>query len=100
MAALSASPGDAYTFGSPQVGMSSALLEKPGAASAASFERLYRRHVRDVYRLAAGLLDNAQDAEDATQTTFLRAYRALERGERVRNVHAWLLAIARNVCRE
>jgi RNA polymerase sigma factor (sigma-70 family) len=80
--------------------MSSALLDRPRSASAASFERLYRRHVRDVYRVASGLLGNPQDAEDATQTTFMRAYRALERGERVRNVHAWLLAIARNVCRE
>jgi RNA polymerase sigma factor (sigma-70 family) len=80
--------------------MSSALLDRPRSASAASFERLYRRHVRDVYRVASGLLGNAQDAEDATQTTFMRAYRALERGERVRNIHAWLLAIARNVCRE
>jgi len=80
--------------------MSSALLDRPRTASAASFERVYRRYVRDVYRVAAGVLGNPQDAEDATQTTFMRAYRALERGERVRNVHAWLLAIARNVCRE
>jgi RNA polymerase sigma factor (sigma-70 family) len=80
--------------------MSSALLDRPRSASAASFERVYRRHVRDVYRVASGLLGNTQDAEDATQTTFMRAYRALERGERVRNIHAWLLAIARNVCRE
>ncbi len=46
------------------------------------------------------MLGNAEDAEDVAQTTFLNAYRALKRGERVRNPRAWLLAIAHNVCRQ
>jgi RNA polymerase sigma-70 factor (ECF subfamily) len=46
------------------------------------------------------MLGNAEDAEDVTQTTFLNAYRALQNGERVRNLRAWLLAIAHNVCRQ
>jgi RNA polymerase sigma factor (sigma-70 family) len=53
-----------------------------------------------VYRYARGLLDRPADAEDATQTTFLNAYRALERGEQPRNTRTWLHAIALNVCRE
>ena len=65
-----------------------------------SFETVYKNHVRDVYGFALSLLGNADDAEDVTQTTFLNAYRALERGEQVRNVRAWLLAIAHNVCRQ
>ncbi|MDQ4081603.1 MAG: sigma-70 family RNA polymerase sigma factor, partial [Actinomycetota bacterium] len=65
-----------------------------------SFERLYRTYVRDVYSFALALLGNVQDAEDVTQTTFLNAYRALERGERVRNTRAWLLAVAHNLCRQ
>jgi RNA polymerase sigma factor (sigma-70 family) len=63
-------------------------------------EALYRRHAKDVYRYTLGLLDRPADAEDATQTTFLNAYRALERGERPRNTRTWLNAIALNVCRE
>jgi RNA polymerase sigma factor (sigma-70 family) len=35
-----------------------------------------------------------------TQTTFLNAYRAFERGERPRNAQNWLIAIAHNVCRQ
>ena len=66
----------------------------------ASFERVYRRHVRDVYGFALGTLGDRNDAEDITQTTFLNAYRALNRGERVENMRAWLLAIAHNVCRQ
>jgi RNA polymerase sigma factor (sigma-70 family) len=65
-----------------------------------SFEAIYRKHVRDVYGFSLSMLGNAEDAEDVTQTTFLNAYRALKNGEKVRNLRAWLLAIAHNVCRQ
>jgi RNA polymerase sigma factor (sigma-70 family) len=71
-----------------------------GARLDRSFERLYRRHARDVYRYALAVLQNPADAEDVTQTTFLNAYRALERGDRPRAAHNWLIAIAHNVCRQ
>ena len=71
---------------------------RPGVEG--SFETVYRTHVRDVYGFSLGMLGNADDAEDVTQTTFLNAYRALERGEEVRNLRAWLLTIAHNVCRQ
>src|ERR1051325_4458257 len=64
------------------------------------FERLYRKHVGDVYRYASAVLRNPADAEDATQTTFMNAYRAMERGERPEKPQNWLIAIAHNVCRE
>jgi RNA polymerase sigma factor (sigma-70 family) len=53
-----------------------------------------------VYRYLLAMLDRQADAEDATQTTFLNAYRALERGERPRDAGSWLRAIALNVSRE
>jgi RNA polymerase sigma factor (sigma-70 family) len=65
-----------------------------------TFEGIYRRHVRDVYGFSLSMLGNAEDAEDVTQTTFLNAYRALQNGEQVRSLRAWLLAIAHNVCRQ
>jgi RNA polymerase sigma factor (sigma-70 family) len=64
-----------------------------------AFERLYRKHVADVYRYALVLLRSPEDAEAVTQTTFLNAYRAFARGERPRNSRAWLLALAHGVCR-
>jgi RNA polymerase sigma factor (sigma-70 family) len=64
------------------------------------FERIYRRHVRDVYRYTLAMLHNPADAEDVTQTTFLNAYRAYRRGERPREPQNWLIAIAHNVCRQ
>jgi RNA polymerase sigma factor (sigma-70 family) len=64
-----------------------------------SFEQLYRRHARDVYQYALAVLANPADAEDVTQTTFLNAYRAFQKGERPQKPHNWLIAIAHNVCR-
>src|SRR5436189_2623339 len=65
-----------------------------------SLERLYKKHAGDVYRYALAVLRNQADAEDVTQTTFLNAFRALERGEQPLAPHNWLIAIAHNVCRQ
>jgi RNA polymerase sigma factor (sigma-70 family) len=75
-------------------------LLAPRLRSDRGFERIYRRHVRDVYRYALAMLRNPADAEDVTQTTFLNAYRAYQRGERPREPQNWLIAIAHNVCRQ
>jgi RNA polymerase sigma factor (sigma-70 family) len=64
------------------------------------FERIYRKHVGDVYRYALAVLRNPDDAEDVTQTTFMNAYRAFQRGERPETPKNWLIAIAHNVCRQ
>ena len=64
-----------------------------------ALEQLYDRHAREVYQYALALLANAADAEDATQTTFLNAYRALLRGDRPHRPHNWLITITHNVCR-
>jgi RNA polymerase sigma-70 factor, ECF subfamily len=65
-----------------------------------SFERMYRKHVGDVYRYALAILRQPADAEDVAQTTFLNAYRAYQQGERPRNAQNWLISIAHNVCRQ
>src|ERR671937_1722884 len=65
-----------------------------------AFEKLYQRHVGDVYRYALVVMRNPDDAEDVTQTTFMNAYRAFRRGERPRTPQNWLITIAHNVCRQ
>ena len=65
-----------------------------------AFEKLYQRHVGDVYRYALVVMRNPADAEDVTQTTFMNAYRAYSRGEHPRTPQNWLIAIAHNVCRQ
>jgi RNA polymerase sigma factor (sigma-70 family) len=63
-----------------------------------AFERMYRRHASEVYRYALAIVRDAGDAEDVTQTTFLNAFRALQKGERPIKAKSWLIAIAHNVC--
>jgi RNA polymerase sigma factor (sigma-70 family) len=65
-----------------------------------AFERLYRKHVLDVYRYALVVLHSPEDAEDVTQTTFLNAYRAYVRGERPRGARNWLISLAHKVCKQ
>jgi RNA polymerase sigma factor (sigma-70 family) len=60
---------------------------------------MYRHYVKDVYHYALALLRNPADAEDVTQTTFLNAYRAYQRGIEIEKPHNWLIKIAHNVAR-
>lgn len=75
-------------------------LLAPNLRQHRSFERLYQRHVGDVYRYALAVMRNQADAEDVTQTTFLNAYRAFENGQRPEKPQNWLISIAHNVCRQ
>src|ERR1041385_6393944 len=77
-----------------------APLRRRAADDDKAFERLYERHVRDVYRYAAAMLGTGADAEDVTQTTFLSAYRPFKSVTRPEKPHSWLIAIAHNVCRQ
>src|SRR5438876_8181640 len=79
--------------------MTPLLAQRPRSDRA--FERMYRRHVGDVYRYALAVMRNPADAEDVTQTTFLNAYRSyVEKGNRPEKPQNWLIAIAHNVCRQ
>ena len=64
-----------------------------------AFERLYRQHRGDVYRFVLRDVRNPEEAEDVTQTAFLNAYRAIQRGQEPERPRAWLLTIAQNVAR-
>jgi RNA polymerase sigma factor (sigma-70 family) len=70
-----------------------------GGAEPLSADLLYRRYASDVFALAFRAVGSRDDAEDVTQTTFLNAHNALIRGVSPTNERAWLLTIARNVCR-
>jgi RNA polymerase sigma factor (sigma-70 family) len=61
---------------------------------------LFEEHGRMVYGVCRILLRDPQDAEDASQQTFLSAHRSLLAGTRPRDPAAWLGTIARNECRE
>jgi RNA polymerase sigma factor (sigma-70 family) len=64
-----------------------------------SFERLYRRHLPEIYRYVLRDVGNRADAEEVTQNAFLDAYRALGRGHAPEKPRAWLFGIAKNATR-
>lgn len=63
-----------------------------------AFAQLVTQYQRQVYNLAYRMLQNAQDAEDATQEAFLRAYRALPSFKVGKKFSSWILSIASNLC--
>lgn len=62
-------------------------------AVAADFESVVHEYARFVFKVAYSVLRNVEDAEDAVQETFLRAYRSGELAE-IREMRAWLARIA------
>jgi len=62
-----------------------------------AWEALMRAHQEPVFRLAYLLLGEPDEAEDITQETFLRAYKALKRFDMDRPLRPWLLRIASNL---
>ena len=59
---------------------------------------LYERNGRKIFAFCLHQLGNREEAEDATQTTFLNAFRGLKRGTSPEFETAWLFKIAHNVC--
>ena len=61
---------------------------------------IFHRHVKSVYRLCYSYLGNAADAEDATQTTFMKLVVKPRTFNDAEHEKAWLLACAANVCKD
>jgi RNA polymerase sigma-70 factor (ECF subfamily) len=63
-----------------------------------SFGVLVGRYERVVYNLALRMLGNGEDARDATQTAFMRAYESLARFDPRRRFFSWIYRITMNEC--
>jgi RNA polymerase sigma factor (sigma-70 family) len=69
------------------------------AAEPSAEAQLFERHSDSVFRYCLHMLGSREEAEDAAQTTFFQAVRAMRRGVHPTYEQAWLLAIAKNECR-
>jgi RNA polymerase sigma-70 factor (ECF subfamily) len=67
------------------------------AVDVAGFERWMAAEQKRIYLLCLRLLGAGDDADSATQDVFLKAYRALERGE-ITQPAKWLTRVAVNTC--
>jgi RNA polymerase sigma-70 factor (ECF subfamily) len=74
------------------------LIQAVLAGDTGQFEPLVKAYEKTIYNLALRMLGDPQDALDASQEAFFRAYRALPsfRGESKFSV--WLYRLASNVC--
>jgi RNA polymerase sigma-70 factor, ECF subfamily len=77
----------------------SALIRQAANGDASAWEPLVLAHQEAVFRLAYLLLGDPDDAEDAAQETFLRAWNHLKRFDQARPLRPWLLSIAANLAR-
>jgi RNA polymerase sigma-70 factor, ECF subfamily len=73
------------------------LVQTFQAGERAAYDEIYIRYRDRVRRTCARILPNPQDAEEATQEAFLRAYQALGRFNGSYQLGAWLTRIAANV---
>jgi RNA polymerase sigma factor (sigma-70 family) len=80
------------------VGRARRVEPRESIAEAAALRDLYERHAPGIFRFCLCQLRERHEAEDAAQTTFLHALRALRRGVVPVAESAWLFKIARNVC--
>lgn len=69
-------------------------LHQTGCTVRPDFEKLVAQHYQSAYRFLYGLTSNRAEAEDLTQDTFLRAYKAYHSYDPSRSFRAWLHRIA------
>lgn len=73
------------------------LVERARGADAEAFAQLYRRYLTPMYRFLFWRVKNREDADDLTQTVFLKAWNAIPSLQKNGNhFTAWLYTIARN----
>lgn len=61
---------------------------------------IYSNYVDTVYRIALMMLKNIADAEDATQTVFLKLMKYSGEFESDEHIKAWLIVTTQNTCRD
>jgi RNA polymerase sigma factor (sigma-70 family) len=75
------------------------LRSRPGGDPQV-FKTMVAAYRAPLYRLALSILNDADEAEDAVQDTFVRAVRRLDRYQVGTDFKAWLYTIAVNTCRD
>ena len=74
------------------------LLQRAQKDDMDAFEAIVRAHEKTVYNLALRALGNPEDAEDAAQEVFLKAYTSLKSFRGESKISVWLYRITNNVC--
>jgi RNA polymerase sigma-70 factor (ECF subfamily) len=68
------------------------------AGDAAAFEVLVERYQRVMFNVALRMLGNYDDARDATQNCFVKAYQRLDSYDSRHRFFSWLYGVLKNEC--
>src|SRR5215212_140885 len=74
------------------------VLERAHEVDDAAFHAIFDEYQDRIYNCVYRFMGNAEDANDLTQETFLRAYAALPKVRGELKVGPWLYRIATNLC--
>ncbi|RRR65500.1 MAG: sigma-70 family RNA polymerase sigma factor [Candidatus Viridilinea halotolerans] len=75
-----------------------ALVRRAQSGDQAAFALLVQRYSGAIFNQAYRMLNHVQEAEDAVQEVFMRAYHRLDTFATERRFVAWLLTIGNNYC--
>ncbi|MDD2533595.1 MAG: sigma-70 family RNA polymerase sigma factor [Eubacteriales bacterium] len=76
------------------------LLQKAQNGDTEAFDEIVQLYLPRIYRLCFNWTGHQQDAEDCTQESFLKAYRALANYRGQSSFYTWLYRIAANTCHD
>ena len=76
------------------------LVTRVCQGDAEAFRLIFERYSRPVISFIYDMVNDRGLAEELTQETFVRAYRAIRTMRRDTKLSTWLFGIARNVARE
>jgi RNA polymerase sigma-70 factor, ECF subfamily len=74
------------------------ILDRIRAGEIDAVQELFNEHRTRIYRVCLLYTDNADDAKDVLQETFLRAYKSVGRFRGDSSFTTWLTRIAINIC--
>src|SRR5690349_10183234 len=75
------------------------LMELCKVGDSSAIEHFVQTYQQDIYRLALSILDDSDEAEDATQDSLLTALRSLDSFRGASTLTTWLYSITVNICR-
>jgi RNA polymerase sigma-70 factor (ECF subfamily) len=74
------------------------LIERFKKGDTSAFGEIVNKYQDKVYNLCHYMLRSTEDAEDAAQDVFLKAYQALPKFQPDASLYTWLYRIAANTC--
>ncbi|MBC7912182.1 MAG: sigma-70 family RNA polymerase sigma factor [Pyrinomonadaceae bacterium] len=89
----------AATSGDARANIEAQFIERLKAGEATAFDRLVEERSGEVYALLYRLTEDAEEARDLTQETFLRAFQHINRFRGDADLKTWIYRIAINQAR-